>query len=131
MLCDRAVSTRSSCLHTQAALTAGMNAVIRINHNKSNTLKLRDKNIVRNNLLTRSKVRPAKYGSSIASNQSEIKATLTLTLKILLLLLLLFIGLLFNTQKQIQMVECIQGIQWANKNHVTSACVRFGPVSFT
>ena len=37
-----------------------------IYHNKSNTLKLLDKIIVQNNLLTRSKVRPAKYGSSIA-----------------------------------------------------------------
>ena len=47
-----------------------------IYHNKSNTLKLLDKNIVRNNLLTRSKVRPAKYGSSIAPNQSEVKTTI-------------------------------------------------------
>ena len=45
-------------------------------NNKSNTLKLLDKNIVRNNLLTRSKVRPAKYGSSIAPNQSEVKTTI-------------------------------------------------------
>ena len=45
-------------------------------HNKSNTLKLLDKNIVRNNLLTRSKVRPAEYGSSIAPNQSEVKTTI-------------------------------------------------------
>ena len=45
-------------------------------HNKSNTLKLLDKNMVRNYLLTRSKVRPAKYGSSIAPNQSEVKTTI-------------------------------------------------------
>ena len=45
-------------------------------HNKSSTLKLLDKNIVRNNLLARSKVRPAKYGSSIAPNQSEVKTTI-------------------------------------------------------
>ena len=41
----------------------------------TNTLKLLDKNIVRNNLLTRSEVRPAEYmalGSSIAPNQSEV-----------------------------------------------------------
>ena len=50
--------------------------IIHIFHNKSNTLKLLDKNIVRNNLLTRSKVRPAEYGSSIAPNQSEVKTTI-------------------------------------------------------
>ena len=44
--------------------------------NESNTLKLLDKNIVRNNLLTRSKVRPAEYGSSIAPNHSEVKTTI-------------------------------------------------------
>ena len=52
------------------------NKHVHIYHNKSNTLKLLDKNIVRNNLLTRSKVRPAEYGSSIAPNQSEVKTTI-------------------------------------------------------
>eukprot|EP00731_Ephydatia_muelleri_P031141 Em0022g655a len=41
---------------------------------------LLDKNIVRNNLLTRSKVRPAKYGSSIAPNQTAKAANPAVTL---------------------------------------------------